>query len=504
MDSITRAGANNSSPQNAEREIPPTTPDAPLPAEVKHREQAVWEQWCKIASDRALFRTYQVDAEFAQLEKSANIAVRENGELREALEKKESRLSAIEDRLSAIEDSRGYKFLQKYYAVRLYLFPRGGKRERIAASVYRRMRSIFSKSCESVNTIPAPADSKQERGDSQDDTITDEQYHSPPAPIDADLKASATAGRCENSGAKLVPKCQDTPIDRERSDLRGVEKSLDSEEDWHLGMEEIRYDPRQWTIRENVRSDDRFIKLIILSVVHRTGSTLLQRLCNARKETLIWGEHGGFLAHYADIYAGAAYFSYAARDERDNYFARREDPNCWIASMTPDMDFVRQATVESARTFLNALYEQFREGHDVIGFKEVHYVRGEMELIRKCYPEATILLLNRNPLNTWRSTPRAWYPSFEAWMSKWKRNSLYFLDFAKHDLHCHLLRYEDIVRRDEKTMNIVADAAKINSEQIESVLSCKIGSSNYGLDDSEREAILENCREPMAAYGYLE
>jgi hypothetical protein len=89
-------------------------------------------------------------------------------------------------------------------------------------------------------------------------------------------------------------------------------------------------------------------------------------------------------------------------------------------------------------------------------------------------------------------------------MSKWKRNSLYFLDFAKHDSHCHLLRYEDIVRRDQKTLEIVADAAKITTEQIESVLSCKIGSSNYGLDDTERDAILENCREPMAAYGYLE
>jgi hypothetical protein len=410
-----------------------------------------------------------VDAEFARLEKSANIAVRENGELREALQNKESRLSAI-------EGSRGYQLVQKYYAVRSYLFPRGGKRERFAAWVYRGLRSIFSKPFEAAKNILGPANSKQE----------------------------AAAGRRENFIATKASERQDAPIDRECSDLRGVEKSLDSEEDWHLGMEEIRYDPRHWTIRENVRSDDRFIKLIILSVVHRTGSTLLQRLCNARKETLIWGEHGGFLAHYADIYAGAAYFSYAASDERNNYFARREDPNCWIASMTPDLDFVRQATVESARTFLNALYEQFREGHDIIGFKEVHYVRGEMELIRKCYPEATILLLNRNPLNAWKSTPRSWYPSFEAWMSKWKRNSLYFLDFAKHDSHCHLLRYEDIVRRDQKTLEIVADAAKITTEQIESVLSCKIGSSNYGLDDTERDAILENCREPMAAYGYLE
>src|SRR5262245_39936572 len=35
----------------------------------------------------------------------------------------------------------------------------------------------------------------------------------------------------------------------------------------------------------------------------RTGSTLLQRLLNSYDDTIIWGEHGGFLNHVANLYS---------------------------------------------------------------------------------------------------------------------------------------------------------------------------------------------------------
>ncbi len=109
------------------------------------------------------------------------------------------------------------------------------------------------------------------------------------------------------------------------------------------------YHPFHWQLREKDAADARFLNLIILSAGQRAGSTLLQRICNARKGTLIWGEHGGLLNHFADIFEHASYFALAGGEERNLYFSRGEDPNLWIANMSPDLDYVQQAMVNSVR-----------------------------------------------------------------------------------------------------------------------------------------------------------
>jgi hypothetical protein len=423
------------------------------------------KEWLEKACFRATYRTLQNDAEYAKFDQQLQRARKEVERLREAAD-------AAEQKLAAIENSRGYRLLQKCRGARLMILPPGSRRERLAAALYRALR-------------PAAAPGNH-RGPVASDI----------GPVGTDTNEQLTTDK------RLSP-----------ADLNGATLS-DSDADWQLGCEGIRFSPADWKFdvanREigvpgsDPRSDDRFIKLIILSVVHRAGSTLLQRLCNSRKGTLVWGEHGGVLQHYADIYASAAYFSAAAAHERVTYFEHQEDPNHWIANMTPELEFVQRATVESARTFFNNLYAQYRETHDIIGFKEVRYVRGEIELLRKCYPEASILLLFRDPRKTWNSTPREWYPSFDAWVSKWNRNAKCFLDFAEHDSHCHLLRYENLIRQERATIDMLTDVAKITPEQISAVMSRKIGSAHWGITDAEREMIVDQCREPMARLGYLE
>ncbi len=265
---------------------------------------------------------------------------------------------------------------------------------------------------------------------------------------------------------------------------------------------DLTYAPLSWRLKERARPDTRPIDLVILSPVHRSGSTLLQRICNARKGTLIWGEHGGLLAHFANIYASAAYFSVAGSRERVDYFRQGEHPNLWIADMCPEVDYVRSAVVESARAFLDSFYGQYREQHDTIGFKEVHYGREELDLIRACCPETEIVLLVRNPLDTWKSTPRSWYLSFDEWITRWKTNVQYFTTFAATDAHCHLLRYEDVVRQETKTMEILAEVANVSREQVSMVLADKIGSHHAGISEPERTTIIEHCRELMATLGY--
>lgn len=409
------------------------------------------EEWLEKACFRATYRTLQNDAEYAKFDQQLQSARKEIANLQEA-----TRTSEL--KLAAIENSRGYRLLKKCQAVRVALLPPNSKRERLCVAVSRALSSI------------------------------------------APRRTNCTKPKVE----PMISQVAAIPNEAASPNVPAVENIPDSDADWHLGFGGTRFAPTTWSSRNDSSSDDRFIKLVILSVVHRAGSTLLQRLCNARKGTLIWGEHGGVLQHYADIYASAAYFSEAAGHERDAYFKSQEDPNCWIANMTPGLEYVQQATVESARTFLNTLYGQYRDTHDMIGFKEVRYVRGEIELLRKCYPEASILLLFRNPLNTWNSTPREWYPSFEAWVSKWNRNAQCFLDFAKSDPHCHLLRYEDLIHREKSTMAMLADVAKITPEHIEQVMSHKIGSAHWGISEIERQTILEQCGEMMTALRYLD
>lgn len=267
------------------------------------------------------------------------------------------------------------------------------------------------------------------------------------------------------------------------------------------------YSPLAWPLdheNDGPSADAKFINLIILSATQRAGSTLLQRICNTRRGTLIWGEHGGMLAHFCDIYWCAAYFSSVGGLERDAYFQQGENPNVWIASMSPELSYARRAIIHSARALLNTYYSQYREGRDILGFKEVAYGRSELELLRRCYPEAHILCLVRHPFHTWRSTPRSWCPSLDRWTTKWNEVVKCFRDFTESDGRSHLIRYEDLIRQEAGVMDSLAKAAKVTPEQVASVLAHKIGSNNAELGEADRMAILSHCSEQMNALGYLQ
>jgi hypothetical protein len=264
--------------------------------------------------------------------------------------------------------------------------------------------------------------------------------------------------------------------------------------------QELAYCPERWRLPQ-AAVPCKPLDLLVLSPVHRTGSTLLQRICNARNGTLIWGEHGGVLQRFAAIFADTAAFSLAGEEERLAYFGEGENPNLWIANMCPELECVQQAIVDSARTFLDSLYAPYRQGHDILGFKEVQYGRTELELLRKCYPKAQFLLLLRNPLDTWKSTPREWYPSLDDWIAKYNAGVAGYCDFAEHDAHSHILCYADLVEQKSKTMEVLSDVAKVSREEIALVLAQKIGGTKAALADADRNVILRECRESMEMLG---
>jgi hypothetical protein len=228
---------------------------------------------------------------------------------------------------------------------------------------------------------------------------------------------------------------------------------------------------------------------------------LLQRLCNARKGTLIWGEHKGVLSQFARIYTEVASFSAKGGDQREKFFASNESPNFWIAIMCSELPYVQNAIVRSARMLLNSLYAQYRESHDIVGFKEVRYGMDEAALLRWCYPEARMFLLVRHPCDAWNSTPRDWY-SLEEFIEKWNKHTRDFLVLSRTDPNCRLIRYEDIVRQDARTMQIIRETARVTDEQMKPVLAKKLGSKHHGVSDADREAITEGCREIMELFDY--
>lgn len=407
-------------------------------------------------------------AQWTEKQKENQVLRGENQTLQE--EVVSLRSSAVQ--LAAILNSRGYRFLQRLSTIRLWLIPRGSLRERLAACAFRTLRRLVHRPVGIPAAVPVPTF----------------QAISEPAPSRAPATAALHAG---DAGHASEPATQ-AALSHEELGLEGAN-----------GEGPLCYTPLSWQRTPGDAARAPLLHLVLLAPVHRSGSTLLQRICNARKETIIWGEHGGLLAHFANIFATAAYFSTVGGKEREDYFHAGENPNRWIANMCPEIDYVRAAVVESAVAFLTAFYGQYREDHDLFGFKEVLYGREELELIRRCCPAAEILLLVRNPLDTWRSTPRDWYLSFDEWIGKWVKNVGAFLDFTRSDARCRLLRYEDLIRQDPKTLAVLAEAAKVRREEIESVLAHKIGSSRGSITESERSSILERCRQPMEALGYL-
>jgi hypothetical protein len=276
-------------------------------------------------------------------------------------------------------------------------------------------------------------------------------------------------------------------------------------------VQAVPYAPRNWNLEDTERSsnsvhlsDDHFLKLLVLASKPRSGSTLLQRICNAKKGTLIWGEHRNALFHFKLMYKNTAYYSIQREGQRQMFFDNQENPNIWTANMCPEPQYLQQAIVKSTRTFLNAFYGQFRESHDTIGFKEVNYGAAEIDLLLRCYPDIRIFLLVRHPDKVWNSTPRHWVKiAFDAWADDWAAKSREFLLAARTHENCHLIRYEDLVARDARTLENIADVAQLTPSQIMDVLSVKLGHSDpQGVSDEERAIIRERCGDVMQLFDY--
>lgn len=247
--------------------------------------------------------------------------------------------------------------------------------------------------------------------------------------------------------------------------------------------------------------------LLISSATHRSGSTLIQRIFNARVKTLIWGENGGCLTDYCNIYNNALHYSETFKDVRNSYFNEGQNPNQWIACMTPRQEVLRKAVIQSIKTLNDQLYvDEHKDTFDMIGYKEVRYGNEELELFRECYPDCPIILLIRHPVSVWKSvSPRSKkerYGSFEGFSHLWINRVEEYLELSAKDPDMHFIRYEDVIAKDPKTLNLIKTIGRLKDEQIEKVLVVKVSSSSKPIPRGVNNGIIKLCKNTMIKAGY--
>lgn len=245
------------------------------------------------------------------------------------------------------------------------------------------------------------------------------------------------------------------------------------------------------------------LDIIISAATHRSGSTLLQRIFNVRKKTLIWGEQDGLLTNFHIIYSNLKHYSVDLSQQRLDYFNNNEDPNHWIACMNPEMEIIDKAVTNSIKVLFHSLYELGQGEHDIIGFKEVRYGEEELTLYRKCYPNTKIILLVRHPVNVWKSMLGAGLGgNVSLFTRKWNKHASYYHQFAKSDPNSFLIKYEDIINKEPNTLNTIAQLGQLSLEEINKVLPKKIFSTPREITPEIENFILKVCGEIMKLYGY--
>ena len=386
--------------------------------------------------------------------------------------------------MRAATESRGFRILMKLYGVRLLLMPKGSWREYLGVGSLVALSYAGQKLIATARALAYRLKLARRAPRSSESVVIS--FTAPASP-------EAATSLCPRHDTLSVA----TPVV-----AAATGASYYPDDDMRNSFATVPYIPLSWQVKAAPPSDNPFINLIVLSAVGRSGSTLLQRICNSPRE-LSSGENIraslGISPKYTKRIADT---SMRCSKEREQYFTRGEVPNLWIANLMPELDYAKQATVESVRALLNTLYGQYSGSHDIVGFKEVSYGRATWN----CCASAT-----RKPTSCSWFVIRAIRGTARLASGLRRRPRLPIVgrrrveDFsvlAKSDPKCRLIRHEDVVAQENRTVDILIDVAKVSREQISAVLAHKIGSSHKGIDDAERRTILDRCREQMESLGY--
>ena len=198
----------------------------------------------------------------------------------------------------------------------------------------------------------------------------------------------------------------------------------------------------------------------------RTGSTLIQRLILSSRRVLMWGEHGGVLIPQLRHLVGSthAYITKADGNQmRENFVAQGH--GTWVANMNPEMSYYQSG----CRAFLDqSLGAAARAmGYERWGFKEIRYGRTGALVLQELFPDASFILLVRDPVHCLKSIKGTnWYAKdFQAspvkFLNAWTRINAELAEVRPHLKHCCFIRYEDAISNPQKITEEISRTIQI-------------------------------------------
>lgn len=220
-------------------------------------------------------------------------------------------------------------------------------------------------------------------------------------------------------------------------------------------------------------------KPLFLLGTGRSGTTLVQRFLNAHSDTIIWGEHIGFLESLADSYfllkehpsMHDFSFNSAAHSTDCDLKSYYKDPKRWQAWMNW---FTPSNVDDFYRDFIKSVFSpSIIDGCDVWGFKEIRYGENTkvINFLKALYPNAVFLCVVRDSLNVIESQLTTFfqgtskYPKLKRIMqlptlvkiaTKWVSMNSTYQKLAKNDDRFFLLKYEDFTTDYRKINPVLA------------------------------------------------
>jgi hypothetical protein len=208
----------------------------------------------------------------------------------------------------------------------------------------------------------------------------------------------------------------------------------------------------------------------------RTGSTLLQRLMLSTKEVLMWGEHGGVVVfHLRTILSrlkGWLSWEGAGTFQRQRFLKLGSlGYHSWLSNMNPDLSLFKAA----CKQFLeHTLAEPARElGYPRWGFKEILYGRDDALFLQEVFPDASFLLLVRNPIDCLKSIKgvewfqKDWQGDSARFIQSWTRLSGDLVRVLPELKQACLLRYEDVCSQREDAVKTIAKTCQIAEDRFD-------------------------------------
>jgi hypothetical protein len=251
--------------------------------------------------------------------------------------------------------------------------------------------------------------------------------------------------------------------------------------------------------------------VFILSAGWRSGSTLVQRMVMSSDQVFVWGEPWG----RCDL-IGALTRSVRPIDPTwppPEFFVTDLGPGDdyalrWVAALYPHAGDL----VEGHRALFRQVFgaPAARLGYDRWGTKEVRYGIDEARYLRLLFPQASFLLLVRDPWACWASYRASRFASYARWpddpvLTAHRFGTLWRElagGFARHHAEVGglLVRQEDLVE-DPAEFARVADhlGLALRHESLEA----RIGSASPpGVSEAERFAIRRAVGPVAAMLGY--